>query len=110
MRKTYIRLACLIGTLSLALSSCQVNWFDRHYQVSWWVIAIPTVLVTATALIVAGKYVASKTFVCPQCYKTFHPVWWKAAVSLHIIDYHLFKCPHCGRRSFCYIRRRSRDE
>lgn len=88
---------------SVFLTSCKVNWFDKSYDLPWLFVAIPTVLFVLIVMIAAGKYIAKKTFVCEKCYKSFHPKWWKAMLSLHVNDDRIFKCPHCGKRGFCHV-------
>ena len=44
MKKKIFLIAVLICIMILSLTSCQVNWFDRHYDVPWWMIAITTFL------------------------------------------------------------------
>lgn len=40
------KLALVFVTVALTFSliSCKVNWFDRQYDVPWWVIAVPVVI------------------------------------------------------------------
>lgn len=104
MRKTFISVTLLCSMLVL-LASCQVNWFDKHYEVSWWVIAIPAVIV----FVWAGKHIASKKYICSKCNGAFYPKWWKAAISLHVNDDRVFKCPHCGNKGFCRISRETEN-
>ncbi len=85
-----------------SLTSCQVNMFDKSYDVDWWIIAIPVILLTVTALMLAGKHIAKKKYVCVHCDGVFHPKWWKAAVSLHVNDDRFFQCPICKKRGFCH--------
>jgi len=99
----------LMLVLPLSLTSCKVNWFDQQYDVPWWVIAVPVVMLSAIVFFVAGKHIASKEYVCPKCNKTFHPKWWKAAFSIHMNDDRVFKCPHCGRKGFCSLSRKTED-
>ena len=99
----------LLSITTVSLTSCQVNWFDKKYDVSWWGIAVPVVILFAIVWIVVGRYIASKKYVCPKCHKTFYPKWWKAAISVHINDDRVFKCPHCGRKGFCHISREKED-
>lgn len=99
----------LMLVLPLSLTSCKVNWFDQQYDVPWWVIAVPVVMLSAIVFFVAGKHIASKEYVCPKCNKTFHPKWWKAAFSIHMNDDRVFKCPHCGRKEFCSLSRKTED-
>ena len=105
MRKRQLTLCACLCTLTVLLTSCTVNWFDKQYDVVWWVIAIPVTIWSLAWLIGGGMYIASKTYICPQCRRKFHPLWWKAMFSLHINDDRLFKCPHCGKRSFCKLYR-----
>lgn len=96
------RLICLLIALGAAsLTSCKVNWFDKQYDVPWWTVAIPVTVITVTVILLAGKIISSKKYICPECGKSFHPKWWQAMLSLHINSDRLFKCPHCGKRSFC---------
>lgn len=99
----------LIFVLPLSLSSCKVNWFDQQYDVPWWVIAVPVVIFSAIVFFVAGKHITSKEYVCPKCNKTFHPKWWQAAISIHVNDDRVFRCPHCGRKGFCPLSRETED-
>ena len=46
--------------LTFSLTSCKVNWFDKHYEVPWWVIAIPVAVFSLVVFVWAGKYIASK--------------------------------------------------
>ena len=101
MKKKRIVAMLLLGWSILSLSSCQVNWFDKHYDLHWWVIAIPTVIFSMMIWIAAGSYIASKKYVCSKCNQTFYPKWWKAAVSVHMGDSRVFKCPQCGEKGFC---------
>ena len=99
--KKILALFVLICILTVLLTSCQVNWFDQQYDVPWWVIAVPVTIFSVLVWIVAGKHIASKKYVCPKCNKTFYPKWWKAALSIHMNDDRVFKCPNCGRKGFC---------
>lgn len=101
--KMTVALFILMCVFTVSLTSCQVNWFDKHYEISWWGIAIPVILFSSVVFVWVGKHIASKKYVCPKCNKTFYPKWWKAAISVHINDDRVFKCPHCGRKGFCHI-------
>lgn len=101
MRKLYTFILTFV--LCFSISSCTVNWFDKTFSVPWWSIAIPTVVLVLVVWVVAGKYLSKKTYVCPKCNGEFQPVWWKAALSLHINDDRIFRCPHCGKRSLCHL-------
>ena len=107
MKKVFLSSLFIISTF--LLSSCQVNWFGSHFDVPWWAIAIPVLVFSAIVLFVAGKHLASKKYVCPKCNKSFYPKWWQAALSIHMNDDRVFKCPHCGRKGFCPLSRESED-
>ena len=96
-----LAVVCSAIFLSLCLTSCEVHWFEKSYDVPWWVIAIPTLLILAAAWFFAGKAIAKKEYRCSKCQTDFYPVWWKAAFSVHVNDDRVFKCPHCGRKGFC---------
>ncbi len=107
--KKIVVLFVLLCSMTALLTSCQVNWFGKHYEVSWWVIAVPVVVFSAIVWIVAGKHIASKKYVCPKCNQTFNPKWWRATVSIHMNDDRVFKCPHCGRKGFCHVSKETED-
>ena len=101
MKKKIIVILGILTFLMLFLTSCKVNWFDRHYDVPWWGIAVPVASFLFFVCFFAGKSIAKKKYVCPQCCKTFSPKWQQAAFSIHINNDRLFRCPHCGRKNFC---------
>ena len=100
-----VALFILICIMTVSLTSCQVNWFDKHYEVSWWIIAVPIVIFSVIVWFLVGKHIASTKYICPKCNKTFYPKWWSAAISIHLNADRVFKCPHCGRKGFCHISR-----
>ena len=67
------KIAFVILTIVLvfSLTSCKVNWFDQQYDVPWWAIAIPVIVFSTIVWFAAGKYIASKKYVCPKCNKSF---------------------------------------
>ena len=103
MKKKIFSLVVLLCITTLSLTSCNVNWSGEQYDVPWWTIAIPVVVFSVIVWFAAGKYIASKEYVCPKCNKTFYPKWWKAAFSVHINHDRVFRCPHCGRKGFCHV-------
>lgn len=107
--KRSITIVLIIGVNLFFLTSCKVNWFDQQYDVPWWVIAVPVVVFSAIVWFAAGKHIASKKYFCPKCNKSFYPKWWHAAISIHMNDDRVFKCPHCGRKGFCPLSRESED-
>ncbi len=110
MKKTRIlQVGFLLCSIVILLTSCKVNWFDKQYDVPWWTVALPVVAIFLITWVVAGRHIASKTYVCPQCNHTFSPKWWKAAFTVHVNSDRVFKCPHCGKRSFCRLSRDRED-
>ena len=51
----------------LTLTSCRVNWFGESYDVPWYVVAIPTLIICGIAFFIAGMSIAKKLYVCPKC-------------------------------------------
>ena len=98
-KSTMLLTAALLPALSL--TSCETHIGSRQYEVAWYVIAIPTVLIIVSAMAVAGIVLSKNTYVCPECGHRFHPKWWQAAVYLHVNSDRVFKCPKCGRKGFC---------
>lgn len=103
MKHKRLLISLLLLYTSLFLTSCKVNWFSESYEVPWTFIFIPNAILFIIIMYAAGKYISKKTFVCENCYKSFHPKWWKACFSLHVNDDRIFKCPHCGHKGFCHI-------
>jgi len=108
-KQTRCILCCLLASMALLLSSCTVNWFDKQYDVPWWVIAIPVVILVLIFLVVARKCFSSREYVCPSCNHTFSPKWWQAALTVHINSDRVLKCPHCGKRGFCRLLKSQND-
>ena len=102
--KKFQRLLVLLP-LALCLCSCRVNWFGRQYDAPWWMIAIPTVLILASAWFFVGRAIAKREYKCSECQKTFYPTWWKASFSVHMGSDRVFKCPHCGKKGFCKLKK-----
>lgn len=109
MKKKWYVLCVLLCILTMLLSSCKVNWFDKQYDVAWWVIAIPVTIWSLAWLIGGSCYIASKKYVCPTCTRSFSPKWYRAMFSIHMNDDRLFRCPYCGKRSFCRLDRGPKD-
>lgn len=108
MKKRILSIMILV-VISLSLTSCRVNWFDKQYDVPWYYIAIPVAIFTCAAFFAAGKYIASKKYVCPQCHTSFYPKLFAAMFSIHLNDDRVFKCPYCGRKGFCPLSRESEE-
>lgn len=87
-------------TLSLSiflLTSCKVNWFGSSFDVPWYFVAIPVLLI----LIAAYLVLISGTYICPECKSEIKPKWYQFSVCLHLDDKRVVKCPQCGRKGFC---------
>lgn len=96
MKKTVV-LSALTVTLALLLTSCDARFGGVHYDVSWWVLAIPPAVILMTAHISLVR----KRYRCPVCRAEFRPQWYEISVWLHDGGNRAVKCPHCGRRGFC---------
>ena len=81
----------------MSLSGCTVNWFNKSYDVPWFVIAIPVAII----LIFAHISIMSQTYICPDCHTEIKPKWYQIYVYLHINGERLVKCPNCKRKGFC---------
>ena len=84
---------------SLLLVSCEAHFGGTKYDVPWYVVTIPTVVIILVSMFIAGKVIAENTYVCPKCGHRFRPKWWKAMFSTHFGSDRIFKCPQCGKRS-----------
>ncbi len=94
MRKLFSMIALIV--LMLSLSGCTVNWFDKHYDVPWFVIAIPVTII----FLIAHIYIMSGTYVCPECGTSFKPKWYQFS-AFHFMGERLVKCPKCKKTNFC---------
>ena len=61
MKKVFLSSLLIVSTLMLA--SCQVNWFGSHFDVPWYFIAVPVVVLFVVLYVI----MISKTYVCPKC-------------------------------------------
>ncbi len=83
--------------LMLSLSGCTVNWFDKHYDVPWFVIAIPVTII----FLIAHIYIMSGTYTCPECGASFKPKWYQISAYSHFMGKRLIKCPKCKKTNYC---------
>lgn len=100
MRRAILILTAVLLS-ALLLTSCEVHFGDRKYEVEWYVVAIPTVLIVVLSAVIAGTVLSKNTYVCSKCSHRFHPKWWQAAFSFHLNSDRVFKCPNCGHKGFC---------
>ena len=98
MKKAFLFLTLL---MSLALSSCTVNWFGETRDVPWYYIAVPI----AVILVVGYIILMSKTYVCPHCETEFKAKPHHLFVTLHMGGKRLAKCPNCKKISYCRVKR-----
>ena len=100
--KTIRKLALLCAAVPpcFLLSSCDVHFFGTHYDVEWYVIAIPTAIVVAVVTILAGVVLSKNTYVCPKCGHRFHPKWWQT-LTIHVGSDRLLRCPKCKHKGMC---------
>ena len=99
MKKLFLILFLLASALTL--TSCKVNWFTTTVEVPWYVIAIPIALI----LVVAYLLLMSFTYVCPHCNTEFKAKPYQLYVTIHMNRKRLAKCPRCGKKSFCKIKK-----
>lgn len=91
----------ILMTVTLCLTSCQVNWFGDTLDVPWYYIAIPVAII-----FIAGYFILmSKTFICPHCGKEFKAKPYQLYVTVHMNRKRLAKCPRCNKMSFCRVKR-----
>ena len=98
--KKFLTLAAL-PLLLLSLTSCEAHWFGKSYDVPWYVIAVPSIIFVFVVCFILGFTLTKRQYHCPQCAKSFHPKWYAAAISVHMGDKRVFRCPHCGYKGFC---------
>lgn len=98
MKKRILSIVFLL-VMSLSLTACEVHWGSSSYDVHWWVIAIPVVLVF---MIVHCAIIHIK-YECPNCRKTFRLKWYTAWLyaGVGITHKKVMKCPHCGKEDLC---------
>ncbi len=95
--KRIVVLSVLTVTLTLLLTSCDLHFGDAHYDIHWWIIAIPIAII----LIIAHISLVRKHYRCPIYGTEFRPKWYEISSWLHKDERHVVKCPHCGHRGFC---------
>ena len=98
--KKAISIFVLLAT-TLSLSSCAVNWFGDTLDVPWYYIAIPVALVAVLGYMI----LMSKTYICPHCKTEFKAKPYQLYVTVHMCGKRIAKCPKCGRKGFCEIKR-----
>ena len=91
----------MLLALVLSLTSCQVNWFGETRDVPWYFIAIPVVLVGIIGYVI----LMTRTYICPHCQTEFKPKPYHVYVTVHYLNKRIAKCPHCGKKSFCRVKR-----
>ena len=87
----------VVLTLSVFLPSCNVHFGEQHYEVHWWVIAIPVVLIFT----LAHCLVIKKKYQCPKCKAVFRPRWYEISTWVPVGEERVVKCPKCHRKGFC---------
>ncbi len=101
MRKK-ISLFLILFTVCLSLYSCRVNWFNTSYDVPWYYVAVPVAII----FVIAYFVLMSSTYVCPDCKTEFKPKWYQLSVTVHFMGKRIAKCPKCGRKGFCDVKRK----
>ena len=99
MKKLILILSTFI--LTLFLTSCKVNWFGETFDAPWYFIAIPVAIIFVIGYLV----IMSKTFICPKCNTEFKPKWHHLHATLHYMDKRVGRCPICGYKGFCKVKK-----
>ncbi len=99
MKKVFFSL--LLLSSALLLTSCRVNWFGSHFDVPWYFIVVPVFVLFITLYLV----MISKTYVCPKCKTEFKPKWYQIYITIHFGNSRIAKCPKCGRKGFCKVKK-----
>ncbi len=92
-----IILVITLLTSMFMFSSCKVNWFGSSFNVPWYFIVIPVVVL----FLVLYVTIISKIYICSECKTEIKPKWYQLSVCIHHMDQRVVKCPKCGRKGFC---------
>ena len=87
----------LLLAQTILLSSCRVNWFSESYDVPWWAVVVPLVLI----IVIAHFSIVARTYRCPECGERIRPKWYEITAWVHSERGRVMKCPKCGRMGFC---------
>lgn len=96
-----ILLFSVLLAVVLLLTSCTVNWFGQTVETPWYTVAIPVALI----FVAAYWILMSKVYICPVCKTEFKPKWYQLSVCLHFMGKRYAKCPVCGRKGFCDVKK-----
>ena len=99
-------LALITICSTLALTSCHVNWFGSSYDVPWYYVVLPTALFIVIVSVAAYWTIFSRTYVCPECKTEIKPKWNDFSICIHMNGKRVAKCPHCGRKGFCAVKKK----
>ena len=88
------------------LTSCKIHYANKwEYDVHWWVIAIPAVIILGIVYLILGKSVSKDLYVCPKCNHEFYPNRFTSVFSIHETfnedEERVLRCPKCKRKGFC---------
>ena len=56
MKLKRILFIAILLIMTFTLTSCRVNWFDEQYDVPWYVVAIPTLIICCVAFFIAVRF------------------------------------------------------
>ena len=90
-----------MSAITLSLSSCTVNWFGGTKDVPWYFVAIPVLLIFILGYVI----LMSKTYICPHCGTEFKAKPHQLYVTIHMGGKRMAKCPTCGKKGFCRVKR-----
>ena len=99
MKKAF--LAFLLASSTSMLTSCKVNYFHKSVDVPWYYVVLPVTFIFIVTYIV----LMSKSYICPRCNTVFKAKPHQLYVTVHFGNQRIAKCPHCGRKGFCRVKK-----
>ena len=98
-KAAFVLVGCIVAAV---LSSCTVNGFGGNtMEVPWYYLVG---LISLIAILGYG-ILMSKTYICPDCGTEFKAKPYHLFVTIHMGRKRMAKCPKCGRKGFCEIKR-----
>lgn len=98
MKRLYSLLSIFV--YPLLLSSCDIHFGSKHYDVPWYFVLILALLllILPVRLLISENKRASKTkYTCTKCGEAFYPVKKINVGGLsNTAGYRLLRCPYCG--------------
>ena len=67
----------------------------------WYLWTALALIAGAAVVIITAKQIASRSFRCKCCGKTFHIKWTKVLTTIHSGNDYMLECPHCKTKDWC---------